>query len=188
MELNMKREDKILKEFSSIYKKGIRKEYDIGDINPLDILANDCQNPADYFITALNPLKDIHIGQPFNLILTNKKDKYFKKGWDSIEDIKEYFFFGKQDEIFLILNLKNNSILSLMAGDFEPEPIARSFEDFILFFIEILKISDPFLTANDSDEDYFLLEDENFLKCVENFISQTSLNIDKYNIFETFFS
>ena len=89
MELNMKREDKILKEFSSIYKKGIRKEYDIGDINPLDILANDCQNPADYFITALNPLKDIHIGQPFNLILTNKKDKYFKKGWDSIEDIKE---------------------------------------------------------------------------------------------------
>ena len=75
-----------------------------------------------------------------------------------------------------------------MAGDFEPEPIARSFEDFILFIIEILKISDPFLTANDSDEDYFLLEDENFLKCVENFISQTSLNIDKYNIFETFFS
>lgn len=188
MEFSMKQENKILKEFSSIYKKGIRKEYDIDDINLLDIVANDCQNPVDYFITALNPLKNIHIGQPFNLILTNKKDEYFKKGWDGIKDLKEYFFFGNQDEIFLILNLKNNSILSLMAGDFEPEPIARSFDDFILFIIEILKISDSFLTANDNDEDYFLLEDENFLKCVGNFISQTSLNIDKDNIFEIFFS
>lgn len=184
----MKQEINILKEFNNIYNKGIRKEYDIGDTNPLNSPDGEYQNPIEFFIKTLNPSNDIHIGQPFNLIITDKKNEYFKKGWNFINNMNEYFFFGNQDEIFLILNLNNNSILALMTGDYVPMPIAGSFEDFILFIIEILKISISFLIENDIDEDYFILEDEDFLQQVEYLISQSSLNINKHNIFEIFFS
>lgn len=189
MELKMQKSIiELAREFKNIYKTGIRQNYDIGEISSNDITYDDkSMSNIDYFFNNLNGSKEIHVGSPLNLIFDIKKNNYFKKGWNNIKDIDSLLFFGIQNETFFAQSLATLEIFCLISGDSEVYFIAETFNDFLGYINGILKISITFLEKNDQDENYYILEDEDFINEVKRFTDQTSLKIDKKNIFDIFF-
>lgn len=178
---------KATEEFKGIYKQGVRKDFDLGELNYNSIVIEGCKSEYDYFINELNPKDEIHISIPFNLRLIKDRDnEVFKKGWDGLELLNNYWFFGNQNDNFLLLDIQNDSVHSINSGESEIIYQSASFADFIKLITEIMVCTNKYLEKHYEDDDFLVFDDELYMNEVNKLIDNTELEIIRDN-FKYFF-
>ena len=133
----------------------------------------------------LNP--QIHIGQPFNLIFASSKNRESLVGWPKGINIENYLYIANQNDEPILISKETLEIFSLRLGSKEPKKIASSLGDFIQTLSEIMALSEKFFSKNINNDDYFILEDDEFIAELNVFFQSTKLSIEVKNFYNFFF-
>ena len=86
-----------------------------------------------------------------------------------------------------IISKETFEIFSLRLGSEEPKKIASSLGDFIQTLSEIMALSEKFFLKNINNDDYFILEDDEFIAEINDFFQLTKLSIEVKNFYGFFF-
>ena len=176
-----------VKNFSNIYGQLSRKEIDFGEIIIDEKILQDNASIINYFfnLIILNP--QIHIGQPFNLIFASSENQKGLVGWQEAINIENYLYIANQNDEPILISKETLEIFSLRLGSKEPKKIASSLGDFIQTLSEIMALSEKFFSKNINNDDYFILEDDEFIAELNVFFQSTKLSIEVKNFYNFFF-
>lgn len=176
-----------VRNFSNIYGQLSREEIDFGQIIIDKKILQDNELIINYFfnLVTLNP--QIHIGQPFNLIFASSKNRESLVGWPKGINIENYLYMASQNDEPILISKETFEIFSLRLGSEEPKKIASSLGDFIQTLSEIMILSEKFFSKNIDNDDYFILEDDEFIAEINAFFQLTKLSIEVKNFYGFFF-
>ena len=156
-----------VKNFSNIYGQISRKEIDFGEIIIDEKILQDNASIINYFFNLITLNPQIHIGQPFNLIFASSENQEGLVGWQEAINIENYLYIANQNDEPILISKETLEIFSLRLGSKEPKKIAFS--------------------KNINNDDYFILEDDEFIAELNVFFQSTKLSIEVKNFYNFFF-
>ena len=146
-----------VKNFSNIYGQLSRKEIDFGGIIIDEKILQDNASVVNYF---------------FNLMFASSENQEGLVGWQEAINIENYLYIANQNDEPILISKETFEIFSLRLGSKEPKKIASSLGDFIQTLSEIMALSEKFFSKNINNDDYFILEDDEFIAELNVFFSQ----------------